>query len=529
MPPSDTTAVTDALLLARFVQTCDEQAFRELVERHSRLVFGVCTRVLGHRQDAEEAFQATFLVLTQKADQLEVAGTIGPWLYGVAYRVAVRAAQRRTRRRESSLPGDVMARSLTVGDDMLDHLADKHWRAVLDEELNRLPKKYREPLVLQYLLGKKNPEIAFELGLTIRTVEGRQRRGKERLRRRLALRKVSLPLAVATKSAASKVIEAAPLKALIDTTVQASISLASGKEAAALSQGTLSQKALTLSRPEVIAMNLSLAPAAVLATVILVAGAAYGITKNEAGTGKQHADALPLTEEVSNDQSPKSKTLRDFAVQLAVASPSETTIFTAHKGQASAASSDYLPKTKSPYEARIYQALTREQHSPLEYRDAPLDQVIQAIGEEYDIQIVFDMQALEALAINPETEITIRLSSLPLKSALKLLLREVEDLTYIVRDDVLVITSKDEANAHLETRIYNTGEFKIDVEALSTTLQETVRSDAWQKNGTGEGVISQLNSNLLAISQTQAVHEEIAAFLTELQQHVKEESGAGSF
>ena len=532
MPSPDLTAVSDALLLARFVQTCDEQAFRELVERHSRLVFGVCTRVLGHRQDAEEAFQATFLVLTQKAEQLEVAHSrspsLGPWLYGVAYRVAVRAAQKRTRRKENPLPQEI-----AVGNDMLEHLTDKHWRAVLDDELNRLPKKYREPLVLHYLLGKKNPEIAAELGLTIRTVEGRQRRGKQRLRQRLALRKVSLPLAVATLAAASEVLEAAPLETLIDATVQASLALASGKplpadgmDGAALTQGTLSQRALALSRPEVIAMQFPLAPAAVLATVVLVAGAAIGLAKNDAGAGDGKANPLPLTQEVANEQTAANKTVRDFAVQLAGSESSKPLPTTNNKGvtQPAAGPASFLPKVQSAQERLIYKAFAMPLITPLDFVEAPLNEVLATISEDYGISILFDKFALDSLAISEEAEVTIKLRDLPLKSALNLLLTEVEDLTYIVRDDVLWITSNDEANQYLETRIYDVEEFNIDVEDLTDTLIKSIGRNSWEQNGTGDGTISPIKANLIAISQTQAVHADIAAFLTELQQHMEQRS-----
>ena len=93
------------------------------------------------------------MVLAQKADRIEIKSTLGPWLYGVAYRVAIRAAQKRSRRRENPLMNDVMGK-----DDVFHDLTNSHWRAVLDDELNALPKRYREPLVLHYLLGKEESQ-----------------------------------------------------------------------------------------------------------------------------------------------------------------------------------------------------------------------------------------------------------------------------------------------------------------------------------------------------------------------------------
>ncbi|MEQ8210363.1 MAG: sigma-70 family RNA polymerase sigma factor [Lacipirellulaceae bacterium] len=511
----------DDLLLARFVQTKDEAAFRELVERHSGLVLGVCTRVLHSRHDAEEAFQATFMVLAQKADRIEIKSTLGPWLYGVAYRVALRAAQKRARRREDTLITEVMDKQ-----DVFADLTDSHWRAVLDDELNALPKKYREPLVLHYLLGKKNPEIAAELGLTVRTVEGRQRRGKEKLRRRLALKKISLPLAVATLGSASQSLEAATLETLVESTVQASLSWVAGKELAAGYEG-----AVSLARPEVVAMQSSMIPAAVLASVLIVAGATFGLAGEKgakAGSTGEEASAVKLA---GDDASPAAKPLKDVAVQLAAATTEVSTpIAEPAKTQAigynpfSDAGKNYLaylPRTLRVSERRIYETLEETLTSSLDFQEIPLNQIIDVISEEYGFTIVFDRPALEEFAISEETEVTIKLNNLPLKSALNLMLAQVEDLTYLVKNDVLLITSQDVADSYLETRIYDVNPIGLNSDAITKVLEATVEHDSWSVNGTGEGMCEPISNGLISISQTQAVHERIAAFLAELEEQVE--------
>ncbi|HMO84333.1 MAG TPA: sigma-70 family RNA polymerase sigma factor, partial [Lacipirellulaceae bacterium] len=145
-------------LLQRYVDSGDEAAFRELVVQHSDLVWGVCRRILRHQHDAEEAFQATLMVLAAKAGDVR-RGRLGPWLYGVAYRVAVRAHQRRARRQMDALPQDVAA----AANDSLHGVWEAHWRRALDDELNELPEKYREPLVLHYLQGMTNAQTAAAL------------------------------------------------------------------------------------------------------------------------------------------------------------------------------------------------------------------------------------------------------------------------------------------------------------------------------------------------------------------------------
>src|SRR5439155_19785925 len=139
----------DADLLERFVGQRDEAAFEVLLWRHGPKVLGVCRRVLRHEQDAEDAFQATFLILARKARSIGKRQAVGSWLYRVAYRVALRARQVAATR---------TARQTTDMDALADKLcADAPWgevRRVIDEEVNRLPAKYRTPFILCYLDGK---------------------------------------------------------------------------------------------------------------------------------------------------------------------------------------------------------------------------------------------------------------------------------------------------------------------------------------------------------------------------------------
>jgi RNA polymerase sigma factor (sigma-70 family) len=169
-------ALTDAQLLTRFVQVRDENAFAALVGRHGPLVLGVCRRVLSHHQDAEDALQATFLVLAQNARSIRQRESLRCWLHGVALRVARRL--RNARRPEQALPPDLTRPTA-------DALSWREAQAVIDEELQRLPERYRLPLVLCYLEGKTRDEAARELGWSLDTLRGRLDRGRAQLRLRL--------------------------------------------------------------------------------------------------------------------------------------------------------------------------------------------------------------------------------------------------------------------------------------------------------------------------------------------------------
>ncbi|VTU02549.1 serine protease inhibitor : Putative uncharacterized protein OS=Branchiostoma floridae GN=BRAFLDRAFT_130749 PE=3 SV=1: Sigma70_r2: Sigma70_r4_2: Serpin [Gemmataceae bacterium] len=194
---------SDGELVRRFVEERDAGAFRHLVDRHGPMVLAVCRRVTRHRQDAEDAFQAVFLVLARKAGALRHPGHVGGWLHGVATRAAakVRSTAARRRRRETALVDGPAA-------------PDRDRRCpVLDAEVARLPEKYRTPVVLCELSGVSLKDAAAALGVPLGTVASRLARGRARLAARLrryspdavglSLAAVVLPVAPAVASAAA--------------------------------------------------------------------------------------------------------------------------------------------------------------------------------------------------------------------------------------------------------------------------------------------------------------------------------------
>jgi RNA polymerase sigma factor (sigma-70 family) len=183
----------DADLLARFAASRDEAAFALLVRRHGAMVLGVCRRVLGSGPDAEDAFQATFLILARKATCVAGPGrSAGGWLHRVALRAALRlkAAALSRRSRESPL-GDLQPPSPLAGPP--EEAAGREARAALDEEVGRLPPAFREAFILCCLSGRPAAEAAQELGCAVGTVESRVVRARQRLRAALARRGFALP------------------------------------------------------------------------------------------------------------------------------------------------------------------------------------------------------------------------------------------------------------------------------------------------------------------------------------------------
>src|SRR5205823_616624 len=151
--------------------------------RHGAMVLGVCRRVLRHEADAEDAFQATFLVLARRARAVRRRAALASWLHGVAYRVASKLRARQARRQVVEAGA---ARLAAV--EAADNLTWGELRTLLDAELQGLPAHYRAPLVLCYLEGKTRDEAAGELGWSLATLRGRLERARQGLRRRLERR-----------------------------------------------------------------------------------------------------------------------------------------------------------------------------------------------------------------------------------------------------------------------------------------------------------------------------------------------------
>ena len=173
-----TTAETsDAVLLERFLTDRDETAFEALLRRHGPMVWGVCRRTLENRQDAEDAFQATFLVLVRKAGSVSPRELVGHWLYGVAFRTASRARAIRRKRRERQ--DGFHEPALQAEPEYRD------WLPILDREINRLPAKYRVLLVLSALEGMSRKELALRLNLPEGTVSSRLATARKMLAQRL--------------------------------------------------------------------------------------------------------------------------------------------------------------------------------------------------------------------------------------------------------------------------------------------------------------------------------------------------------
>jgi RNA polymerase sigma factor (sigma-70 family) len=178
---------TDATLLQLYVSQRDEVAFETLVNRHGAMVHGVCQRILGNRHDAEDAVQATFLVLVYRAGSVRKQASFSHWLYSVACRTALQARTKLARRRVHEKKVATRAICEAVPD-----LVWQELHSILDDEVSRLPEKYRTPFALCYLEGMTYEEASRKLRWPKGTVAIRLARARQRLRANLIRRGVVL-------------------------------------------------------------------------------------------------------------------------------------------------------------------------------------------------------------------------------------------------------------------------------------------------------------------------------------------------
>ena len=283
-------------LLRRFASNRDPVAMEVLVARYGPMVLGVCRRVLGNRHSSEDAFQATFLVLARKAGSIRDPDRLGPWLHSVAHRVSVRARADLARRnaRERSGAEEAAMETSSSGDSEFDRL---ELRAALDEEVRRLPEKFRDPIVLCYLDGLTHDEAATRLRCPVGTVRSRLSTGRARLRERLARRGVVVSSGVFATVITTEGASAAVSPVLLISTVKAATASAGGL-AGATAAGAVSAGVATLAEGVVKTMiisKLKIVGGAALAGMLTlgVGGVAAYQVGSKVGPGMQEPRSRP--------------------------------------------------------------------------------------------------------------------------------------------------------------------------------------------------------------------------------------------
>lgn len=572
--------VSDAELLDRFVTVRDPAAFTELVHRYSALVLGVCRRVLRDPCDVEDVFQATFLVLVRDGARIRRQQSLASWLYGVAYRIALRVARQKQRRRETMLAEDDGQTA-----DTLTAVADRYDQQLVDAELNALSDRYRQPMVLRYLCGKSAQEIADDLQVTVGTVDGLLKRGKDELRTRLMRRGVTLGAALAAVQGTREVLQSLDYLTLVDQTVQAGLAWQNGLDSAT---EILSNRALELSGKELVAMTTMTKSgvAAGLALGALILGWGALNLAGDVGTGRAEAGvissvrtsvaAATAAEVVGIGQDPAlAEELLVEPTRVAQAAPIEPAVPAALQGTSGAAAGALQPtstfggavagrptgpppkpwdtKTLNERARRLDTAL-REQ-TEISFTDNPLSEALSYLSDLHHIEITVDKRALQDEGVSEDSQISLKTSGVSLKSGLRLFLEPL-GLDYVIQNETLMITSQAKAAEIFETRVYTVRRLRGMTPAeLDEIIRATIEPESWSSikqavetttkanealsrtpgaaeaggGGMGGGGPSNMEGNIrhtgntLVIRQTQRVHDEIVDLLNQLEKATEEQ------
>jgi RNA polymerase sigma factor (sigma-70 family) len=266
----------DAVLVNRFIAHRDGRAFSALINRHGELVLHVCRRILSNSDDAEDAFQATFLVLARKAHSIRSRESLASWLHGVARRVSLKARALRARRMRL----ETAAQHPPVpSPDPMEVISCRELLGILDEELERLPEKQRLPIILCCLEGLSLEEAAVRLGWKPGAVKGRLQRGRHRLHERLVRRGLTLSAVLAAVEASRSPASSAVVSRLATAADRGGFVLAPGQ---VMSAGGISVGATTLARAVLRAMALTrLAIAAVFLLPICLVAVGFAVLGTE--------------------------------------------------------------------------------------------------------------------------------------------------------------------------------------------------------------------------------------------------------
>jgi HlyD family secretion protein len=329
---------SDAQLLGRFVTERDELAFELLIWRHGSMVLSACRRVLRHDQDAEDSFQATFLALARKARSIGKRQSLASWLYKVAIRIALQAKRNREKEWRRAKTAWLPSRGQQVHDVLVHDI-----KRVVDEEIGRLPERYRAAVILCYLEGKTYDEAARLLGCPRGTISIRLMRARERLRVQLTRRGLTLSSAALAAVLSPSHVNAAALSLLVNNIVRSVSSLRPGittaaagasPSVAALVEGVI--KAMFLSKLKVIASVLLLsvvaAGGALTTYKTAVAGPAPAAAEGPARISTDQTDEERVKEEVSRLEEQLERVKRELVRLEAgfrfaeVPSPSDGTI-----------------------------------------------------------------------------------------------------------------------------------------------------------------------------------------------------------
>ena len=532
-PAEFSTLAADADLLAVFVSTGDVRSLEILIHRPATMVAGVCRSTVSDNASADDAFQATFLVLLKSAHRIRNRTSLGAWLHGVAYRTACRARKKwRDSLKHSSI--DEAASVLEAKEvDPLSQIARRMELETLDEELQNLPRSLRDPLVEHFLLGRTAAEIAEQMELTQSAVEGRIRRGKRRLRERLAQRGVGLSVAVMAAAWFQRQVsamEGAVWNSRVLENLNHNVDLS-------IEQNQLHDPFISSLVKQELTMSSSYAIKLSLSAVLLVSMGAICVGW-QVGGGSDAGQPSTSAERVTVESLPDRSTPPVVAQMMGGGSGmggvgmggmGGTMGRSLPQNFAGAPPVKFAPwevlegsppswVTDGAMENDRIEAYRKHLSNVLDpdFNGTPLKTVLEQISDDLKVQFWIDQTELDTLGVAVDSPITLSMSTITLRQALKLMLEPLE-LTYIVRENWIEITSRDKAESDPRIAYYELSYILPDgshIPSLMMSIEQQIDPDSWLSAG-GASSITYLGS-LMMVSAPEVTHEKIDSFLGRL-------------
>lgn len=522
-------------LLARYVATSDEDAFATLVERFGPMVLGVARRLLSDFEDADDAAQLAFAELARRAGTIENPDAIASWLHTVTAHIALRLRKRRPGHK--ALAADPVDPRLS-----LDRIARRSDFEVLSEELDRLPHDWREPLLLRYFSGLSNEETAVQLGTSVTAIEGRLKRGKQSLRARLLRRGVSAA-AVLGAIGPAKYAHAAgehPLNAdhwssITDSARDVATDPSNLSFAPALETTNMATPLITFK--------------AALAT-----GVAAVVLATLGGDGRDTA-STPRVDGISTVAAAEPTSEQPTNLNIAEANKSDPFGTSGFEGSNSGVASEPARDPKAGDSGRVEPTtiigefgvvdgavIASEPAADLmpvttpdigtsrgdsvesllkidaevEFVDAPLIEFLDYLEDHYGLQVNLDETALDEVGLSGDESFTLVGRYSTLARCLDVVLQDkIGDLDFVAREDEILITTAEYAEALLSTKLYPLTLGFDTLESIEA-IESHVRPDTWASTG-GSGVITAAplgNADAqLLITTSYRGHREVAEFL----------------
>lgn len=545
---------SDAELLTLFVESGSRTAIETLIQRYAGMVASVCRCTVSDPVSAEDAFQATFLVLLKSAKKIQNRRSVAAWLHGVAYRTACRLRKKRLANVSEQSPNEVIAPN-NGDEDPINVLARKLELEALDQELEKLPQGLREILVEHYLLGYTAPQIAARTALSVSAIEGRIRRGRYALLRQLARRGISLTVLVAASSWFQQHLQAAEANEWAETFLDSYLP----KDASPTEMDfePYSDTISSLVRGEMNMFNATLLKAAYSAGGALLVGGL--ITFNLFGDGDQPSAGTAksdnagfafqtIPEETTTVVAQFGGPLKPAAADTGEAPPDTESETAVNPNNPAGASSEGntkqapVPDPPKPIQWQVAEGnppawlqsseldqqereLREQVRSKLretivvDHNGVPMRQVLNDISDMTGLTILLDTVELESAGINPESEVNIS-GEMSVREFLRRLFKSVDSgsgMAYTVHESNIEITSSEAASADPAIRYYDLAYVLPNDTHLSSVvnaIEQTISPESWMSAG-GTGTISPVGS-MLIISCDEPSHQKIEVMLSRI-------------